>query len=364
MSILPTPSVISINAFDPRFEHVVEFIYMGNQSIKNRAVIYDNDNLDTPVYDSVLSTLKLSHIIPANTLEVGKQYIIQIQVFDADDNSSPLSDEVLFHCYSTPQFTLNEFANPHQAANIEASVSYSQAEGETLRLCQYTLYDYNKMIIGRSDIFYASAQPYTFYGLGNSATYYIRCIGETTHGFTLDTGYVEVKVLYGTIPASILVNLENNRCEGYISVDTNLSVIDFFTENDNYTVEDGVATIYDNVLTYQGGFSVDGDFTLYVDAKNVKLGTFIEGQDLGFKLSIVKVCGESYCELRAGDYVIYETFEGKFLKTENEYLIIDINGNVIEATTGYEYYDDFIIFEVKRQDGVYGLKLYYKTETE
>ena len=42
VNTLSTPSIISINAFDPRYDYVVEFYYTDSQSVKNRAVIIDN----------------------------------------------------------------------------------------------------------------------------------------------------------------------------------------------------------------------------------------------------------------------------------------------------------------------------------
>ena len=203
MSILSTPSLLSVSAFDPSYDHDFEFYYTDSQSVKNRAVIVDNETYET-VYDQTISTRKVIHTVPANTLTAGRQYTIQIQVFDIDGNSSNLSEETLFYCYSTPLFSLNEIVNPYRVASITLTPSYFQFEGETLKTHQYMLYDYNRMLLTSSDVCYSDLLSYTFYGLENNTVYYVRCLGETTHGMKLDTGYVLVNVVYNTIPSNIL----------------------------------------------------------------------------------------------------------------------------------------------------------------
>jgi hypothetical protein len=210
MAILSTPSIVSINAFDPSFNYEVEFYYTGSQSVKNRAVITDSETYNV-VYDRTISTLKLSHTIPAETLVAGKQYLIQIQVFDIADNSSNLSEEVLFYCFTTPSWSLGTIDSPYRSASITLSPIYSQAEGETLKSYQYMLYDNSRILVNSSDVCYGEIVSHTFYGLENNTQYYVRCVAVTSHGMSLDTGYQLVNVVYNTIPANILFPLENHR---------------------------------------------------------------------------------------------------------------------------------------------------------
>ena len=333
---LPTPSIVSINVFDARNNKDIEFYYIGNQPIKNRAIITDNETLDT-IYDSTINTLKLFHTIPENTLINGKQYTIQIQVFDSDNNESELSEPVLFYCYTTPYFNIENIPETYKSASIEVSLSYSQDEGETLKSYQYILYDNNKVAISKSDILYDYGSSYVFYGLDNNRTYYIQCVGNTTHGFLLSTDYKLINVVYDTIPADMLVQLENHKCSGYISLDTNILVVDYELENDNYVIENGILTLTDNSITYKDGFNIEEDFSLFVEVKSLPIGTFIKGKTSYFTLSIIDVCGIRYCEFKHDDYVIYKPF---FDSIEN----------------------DFIIIELRRSGNIYGLDVYYKKE--
>lgn len=360
MSILSSPSVLPVSAFAPDHAHTFEFHYAGSQSVKNRAVITDNETHAT-VYDKTTATLKLSHTIPAGTLTAGRQYMIQIQVFDADGNKSNLSEGILFYCFSTPSFRLENMADPHRSASITLKLFYAQAENEALKSHQYLLYDQNKLPINSSNVYY-TASSHTFYGLENNKSYYVRCIGETVHGFLLDTGYTAVNVVYHTIPANILFDLKNHRESGYISLTTNLTIIGYETENDNFSFKDGSVTLWDNSVTYQGGFRVEGDFVLYADAKKLPLGTFLKAGNDAFALSIVNVCGIYYCELKSGTYVLYAALPKAQLQTADGKLLTNNAGQKLEIVNMSYDDEEHVIFEVKRKNNLYGLKAYYKAD--
>ena len=51
MATLNTPLIHPIYAFDPQYNYSVSFTYTGNQTVRNRAVVLDNDTYQT-VYDS------------------------------------------------------------------------------------------------------------------------------------------------------------------------------------------------------------------------------------------------------------------------------------------------------------------------
>ena len=90
---LNTPSIYAVDAFDPSYSHTFNFSYSGTQTTSNRAIIIDSETQEE-VYNVKQDGLKLNHVLPANTLTAGKSYIIQIQVYDANDNYSNLSSGV------------------------------------------------------------------------------------------------------------------------------------------------------------------------------------------------------------------------------------------------------------------------------
>lgn len=355
--ILQTPVINAITPFDPINSYKISFTYADNQAVKNRAVITDNSTGEE-VYNSEQIGMSLEHTIPANTLIAGKQYLIQIQVFDIDNNSSNLSDSVLFYCFSTPTFSFNRLVDgeTYRNASITLNANYVQAEGEPIRSFQFMKYSYDKVLLEQSSVFYStSALSHSFYSLENKTTYYFRAIGETSHGISLDTGYIEVNVSYEQIPLDILFNVENDYCNGYITISLNIKDIGYEVQNDNYTFENGMLTLIDNSLIYNEGFSVSNDFSLYVDAKKLKVGTFLTTSDDIFSLSIFSYLGKYYCELSVKNSEFKQYVELPKAKLDESSTI-----SIIEVSSED---DDMVIFEVKRKNGYYSLNINNKSET-
>lgn len=359
---LPTPSLIAVGVFDPAEPYDIRFTYTGSQPVKNRLVITDPETYEI-VYDRTLLTMRLLHTIPAGTLQANKRYTASVQVFDADDNKSSLSESALFYCYTKPDFFMADIPAVCKNATITLSLSYLQPEGETLKFYQFFMCDSNHNILNRSDTFYTEEHlHYAFGGLQNRHTYCFRAIGETTHGYKLDTGYLAVAVDYNVVPTNAVLVLENEYRRGYISVRTNIKSIGYELKNDNYLFEDAALTLYGgNYVKYNEGFSLDKDFSLFVEAKKLQAGTFLQAENGAFTLGIVQVCGFYYCELRAGDYVLYCPLPKPSLAaTDGDYLVT-ANGKTLEIINQDYDDDDFIVFEVKRGGSVCRLNAYHKS---
>ncbi len=364
--VLQTPSIVSFKPFDPSFDFIIKFVYNGNQSVKNRVVITDNFN-SLVVYDNIQTTMKLQHTIQAHTLIAGKQYLLQVQVFDSDGNSSNLSDPVLFYCFTAPIFNFNNITDnmDYKNASISLNVSYTQPENEQLRSLQFLEFSYDKTLLAKSNTFY-SITGYSFYGLKNSTSYYFRAVGETAHGISLDTGYIKVNIEYKTLPANIIFSAENNYCGGYIKLISGIKDIEYVFDNDNYELKNGLLTLKDNSLTYQNSFSIEGDFVLFVEAKKLPLQKFLTTNSNEFSLSIVNICDVYYCKLtvKNSELSMFVPLPKARLSTDNGDLIVTDEGKTIEIVdTSYDD-NDLIVFEVKRIGWNYSLNSYYRSEIE
>ncbi len=351
--ILQTPVVNYIVPFDPQFEYMVHFTYGDNQSVKNRAVITDNTTGNI-VYDETQTTMRLYHTIPSGLLIAGNKYLIQVQVFDEDNNNSNLSTPVLFQCLSTPIFEFNNIqdGDVYKNASITLEVNYSQAEGEQIKNIQFQKYAVDKTLLDSSNVFYSSSTlSYDFYGLENDSIYYFRAIGETTNGITLDTGYIQIEVTFTTVPFDAVFQVENNYKNGYITIDSNIVVVDYTLENENYTISNGLLDISNNSLTYSG-FTIneDDNFSLFLEAKKVPMGEFVRLES-GVSLSIIKVCGLFYCKLTidGSDFTQYEPINNS-----------SITDNYIEVINPDTLENRIFGFIIRRIDGYYGLEIYYK----
>ena len=368
--ILQTPIINQIIPFDPTEEHIIEFTYDDNQSIRNRAVVSESIS-GTIIYDNTQDTMRLQHIIPANTLLSGKQYLIQIQVFDIDNNSSNLSDATLFYCFTNPTFDFGEEIIDgviYRNANIQLLLNYYQPDGEGLRSFQFFQYSFDKTLIESSSVFYLQDhRKYTFYRLDNNTTYYFRAIGETTHGMILDTGYVEVNIAYFIVPSNMLLEVKNIYNDGYIQLHSNIIIIGYELENDNWELKDGELHLWDNSLTYNSGFSVDGDFILMIEARRLPLGTFLTTNNNEFSLSIVRFLNTYYCKLtiKDNDICYYSELPTSYLLSDDNSLVVTNNDELMITdwkSYAFEDFNDRIVFEVKRVNGIYSLDTYYKSD--
>lgn len=363
---LQTPAVIPITPFDPSQDYTVSFLYSDNQIVKNRAIV-TNNSTNTVEYDSTVTSMRLQHIIPANSLKSGNQYLIQIQVFDAYGNMSNLSQSLLFYCYSTPSFGFTNISDniSYKNASINLILNYSQSENEPIKNFEFFKYSYNKTMLENSPVLYTeSNMAYSFYGLENNTYYYFRAIGETLHGIPLDTGYIKVNVSFNTIPANIFFQVENNYKGGYISLKLNIKNIGYELKNDNYELKDGMLILRDNTLTYNDGFTIDDDFSLFVEAKNLPLKTFLTTNNNTFSLSIIDVCGMYYCRLSVKDssFKQYVALPKAKLVTDDGKLLITDNGKLIEIVDTSTGENSLVVFEVKRKNGYYGLRAYFESE--
>lgn len=351
MAQLQTPIIPTILPFDPTYSAKIEFVYNDNQAFKNRAVITNADT-NAIVYDETITSMKLVHEIPAKTLSSGKYYI-QIQVFDEDGNSSLLSDTTLFYCFITPTVYFRNVTNGmvYKNANIDLEFVYEQPDGETIKSYQFFQYGYDRSIINSSEIYYStSSMTHSYYGLNNDTVYYFRVIGETQKGMKFDTGYVEVNIKYETVPANVILEVENNYCNGYISIMVNIINVEFSIDNDDYTLENGSLILKSNSLTYNG-FNVENDFSLFAETKAMPLNKpFLTTDDSNFSLLIKEICGKYYAkfEVEKSNYALY----------------VDINDSLVNITEGYMEVinDDCFVFELKRKNGIYGLKIYLKSQ--
>lgn len=362
---LQTPQIVHINAFDPSSPHDITFLYDDNQSVKNRLIITDNSS-STVVYDAIQIGMRLSHTIPADTLTAGNQYIAQVQVFDADGNSSNLSDQMLFYCFLSPTFNLSGVTNEEviNKATLSVSLNYSQTENETIKSYQFFLYDSDNTIRTQSSVLYNSdSRDYTFYDLGNEKSYYIRCIGETTHGMSLDTGLILFHIQYIQIPANIVFEVANHKKDGTISLFSGIIDIGYDLENNNYTLADGLLTLNGNKITYNKGFSIDSDFILHIEAKQLPLGTqFLQLNNGDVSLSIKEICGLYYCCLCGLSVSQFAELPKARIVTNSNQYITTSDGKVIKLINA-DYEDgDLVVFELKRIDGIYGLSAYYKSD--
>jgi hypothetical protein len=228
---LTQPILNPIVAFDATKSNTISFIVIGGaQVIGNRLVISDNKT-GQEVYNKVQSTMKLEHLIPANTLKNGGYYNAVIYTIDNGGNESSASIAIPFYCYSQPILTIDNIPITEIIENgtYKFTGNYLQLEKEILNSYQYTLYDSNKEILSQSPLIYYETDnslSYTFVGMSNDTSYYVELTGQTINGTKISSGlrYFTVRYLQ---PASFAIcDLVNNCEDGYIQISSNIVAID------------------------------------------------------------------------------------------------------------------------------------------
>lgn len=372
MATLNTPIIDVINTFDPNYQYSFSFSYSGNQAVSNRAIIIEQD-LNKTIYDKTQDGLKLNHTIPANTLSPGKKYTIQIQVFDIDGNSSNLSDSTLFYCYSTPNFYFSDIQNGGTIAeaNHTFRLVYRQSEKEDFQEGIIYLYNYEKTEIAKTNTLYSNdALSYEFHGLKNNNTYFIRSVGKTLHGFSLDTGYIKFNVAYSIIPANILFSAENNYKTGQLMLRTNIIDIGYEFLNDKFEITDKELHIPDNTLTYH--IKIPNDFTIIARARRLTPGSFLwlsdENKNRILDVSLVYTDHKYLVKLVVyhplSDTILYREIDNAVIETLEEYPIITDEGKLIRIVEKDLYSpENLIVFKIYRKGNYYDLNVFYGGES-
>lgn len=374
MATLSTPIIPKIDTFDPSQERLIEFIYTGNQIIKNRAIVIDNETYQT-VYDNEQYRMRLDHSFPAGTFSPGRAYQIRIKVYDNFGNESEFSSPVLFHCYSTPVFIFSNLTNDQiiRAANVDLNLSYQQDQNDPIKEFQFQLYDYDKSLITTSSNLYdENKMNYSFTHLKNEHTYYARAIGLTTHDMQIDTGFVSFIIQYVMIPTNVLFLVKNHTADGTISLESGVIDIGYETTNDNYTIKNGELIIgADNTVTYNNGFTIEDEFQVFLKARYLPLNyPFFKmrcpSTDESLWLQIESIDGVYYAVLYVpygggiGYYNIFAEIPNSYLTNSNGELLTDTENNMLMMSDSL-YSNEFIcVYDIEYKKGWYDLRVYHE----
>lgn len=261
-----------VSAFDKVNAKDFTFTWSGFQSVKNKLIIKNNLS-NAIVYSQEQITMQLKHTLPINTLVNGTLYNAQIQVFDSFNNTSVLSDPVLFYCYAAPLFNFSNLTN-NQAINSSSyglQLSYSQAQGEVLNSYQINLYNAGLHIIHQSGVRYdTSVLKYTVSGLENDQAYYIEAVGKTLNGMDVTTGKIFITVEYIQPNVFNLLSTINLDKQGVIKYNSNIvSIVGTSSPSPTYIDNSKIdLTANGTWAKFSEDFTIEKDFTLQIHGYN------------------------------------------------------------------------------------------------
>lgn len=280
---LTTPILYQVAAFDATSDQIFTFnVVGGDQVTGNRLIIKNNVTNDT-IYDQTVTTYAYTHTVPANSLTNNIYYNATIQTINASGQSSTASSAIQFYCYETPVITITNMPvnNLIPNSSFEFQATYTQSGGELLNSYQYNLYDLSGTLIGTSGTIYInSTDPsptnfsYTFNGFDDGSSYYIEIVGQTINNTVITTGRINIIIKYENPNMFAIVSLENNMCDGFITIASNIVAIEGESNPSPPTYVDS-GTMVD--LTANGsyvelteGYEVNGDFTIGIWGRGFK----------------------------------------------------------------------------------------------
>ncbi len=262
----PQATIYKIPPFDAELGYSIKFTWSGNQVVKNRCVIRENES-NQIVYDKTIDSFKLEHNIDLSqpALTNGQKYNAYITVFDKDGNESEIQPiGTPFLCLKKPVF---QFTNIIDGQTISSSsyqflLSYYQENGEPLDSWSVTVYSNSFTLLAASGLKYdTSALSYTASGFSNKNEYYVRAVGQTVNGMAVDTGYIGISVYYSSHDVFSLLELTNVPEAGAIHLRSNIISSSGQLKNEAVYIDNEFIDLRNNELIYDKGFFFQGDFS-------------------------------------------------------------------------------------------------------
>ena len=302
------PVIKPITPFDANLGTTIKATYSGNMPYYNRVIVQDAVTL-TVVYDRTIGTSDYSHFLdPSYTgtavatgdvgyaLINGRRYTATIQFFGRTlSDPYMVSDKASFLTRTTPHFFFDGVTDGMviDTASIGLDLVYAQAETEMLVSYQFMIYDNNQKLLQATDIKYdLTDMTYTFKGLDNLTSYYVRALGMTKNGISLDTGFWEIRTQYQNPAVYARMFVSNDATTSENEYWTNFILIEA-DEDSGYYYEDGwIYLDKGQNVRYSKGFRIEDNATWFLRVKDVDYPrTLMEVKDVngdGFYLEGIR----------------------------------------------------------------------------
>ena len=269
---LTRPTLLGVPAFDATKEQIFTFAVQGAtaQVVANKLIIRKQDD-NTTVYEAKQESFKYQHNVAANKLTNNTYYSATVIIYDAEGNESPESLPIQFWCYTQPTITITNMPIDRviQNSTYNFAFTYEQAEGEKLNTYIVNLYNSFDTLISTSGLQYVidGSQPfnstYLVAGFENATSYRIEIVGTTINNTVVSTGRLEFTVQYVRPDLFTLIELFNNCDKGYISLRSNIALIEGESNPDPpIYIDDSEVDLTnpDHWVKWESGYSITGDF--------------------------------------------------------------------------------------------------------
>lgn len=358
---LNRPILLTTPSFDATMSKTFLFSVSsgGAQIVANQLTVrLQSDN--SIVYQEKKDSFKFEAILPANTLKNGEYYNATVAVFDAQGNKSPDSLYIQFRCYTQPviKFTNIPDNSIINNASFEFQFSYTQEQNEPLDNYIINLYNSSQVLVSSSNVIYTeNGKPpysgsYLFSGFEDNTLYYIEIIGATINGAVVKTGKIEINVSYIRPDFFTLLELKNNCDDGYISVKSNIVLVNAeINPNPPIFIEGKEIDLRGNgyYIDWDSGYSFSSDYVARGWFRNPNSNsTIVKFSNIaGQTITIDYMVG--YENVMAQDMRCYLQANVKSVEGM-EYYIFSNYIDILPTTSYYAVY-------LKRINNVYEIKL-------
>ncbi|MEG2381079.1 MAG: hypothetical protein RSB38_05230 [Oscillospiraceae bacterium] len=350
---MATIYIYNISSFDATKDQSVAFGYRGNQCIKNKLTVFNNET-GAVVYENTVTTFNLSHLLPKGTLANGVSYKCKITAYFLDggiEQSSESSMSNVFMCLTTPSWALN--INDGAIVGNSYCVLkpiYSQAQNEKVNEYHLAVYTISGSEFWVSDTLYDITKEITVSGLSDNTSYYIRAYGTTVNGMVLDTRNkqtgIDTKINVDYISPTVysLAYLENNKWQGNVRVTTNIASVEGRTGSGSaakYINNTKVDLTHDSVI-FDKNFRCGDNFVLEkIDSHIITNKPFLNLKGTNF---------EAIVTFRSGVFDLGEMFFAELKIKNSPYVLYS---NMIPITAP----GSSIHLWLQRKNGLYLLKI-------
>jgi len=272
---LTIPQILAISPFDSTQSHTINFqVLSGDQCTGNILTVYNNSN-NAVVFTNTISSLILSHIIPANSLVNGTTYKCTIQTKNALNQTSNASSSIVFKCLSPAIITFtNIVSGKVYNQNVTFSATYSQNQSELLQQYEYFIFDSNKILIQSYPVQYADgSQPLTqlIENLENNVVYYVQILSISINGQSSDSGYIQFTPNFIVPLLNATLITQNVKETGSVLIQSNIvQLIGTMTSGTPTYTNSTWIDLSNSQVTFDTGFSLPQDnFCLKLWCKNL-----------------------------------------------------------------------------------------------
>lgn len=295
---LVKPLLSPIASFDATQSHKFSFIVNGGDQIVKNTIQIVNNQTSAIVYEHTENTFSYEQTVNANVLENGVYYAVRFKTFNRNDESSAWSDLEPFHCYSSPVISFNVTDGQEvNESNLQVELSYNQAQHELLNYAIIDLYDENHRLIETSSYLYNASTEfpivcrYTFHGLINMNTYYIKGRVNTLGNMNKESDFISFHIRYINPILHSGFNAEVENCHNYVALSTNVKVVSgvyhplnetpTYIDNQAIDLRSMVANIGDGMYSKYAEFSSG-----YVIPKNFLFRMWFKVGDINKNIAI------------------------------------------------------------------------------